>query len=110
LVEKVLSQSVEYDQQSAYGTGAEAHNSGGEVNAELMQRWGLTEWAGREFVLTGPEEQIAARLRELIDAGARSLRIPITLREPAALARQAARIIGLALSSRPAGAGSPPPG
>jgi 5,10-methylenetetrahydromethanopterin reductase len=101
LAQRIRQYLAEYDQHSAYGTGADAHNSGGEVNAQLMDRWGLTEWAGREFVLTGPEEHIALRLRGLIDAGATNLRIPITLKEPVTLARQAARIVQMALDVEP---------
>jgi 5,10-methylenetetrahydromethanopterin reductase len=91
---------ADYDEDAAYGGGADAHNAGGEVNARLMEKWGLTEWAGRQFVLTGPEELIAARLRELIDAGARNIRIPITLTEPLEFVQRASAIVRRAL--RPA--------
>jgi 5,10-methylenetetrahydromethanopterin reductase len=101
LAERIRHYLAEYDPHAAYGTGGDAHNSGGEANAELMDRWGLTEWAGRQFVLTGPEEHVAARLRGLIEAGARNLRIPITLTEAQTFARQAARIVELALAPRP---------
>jgi 5,10-methylenetetrahydromethanopterin reductase len=109
---------ADYDEDAAYGGGADAHNAGGEVNARLMEKWELTEWAGRQFVLTGPEELIAVRLRELINAGARNIRIPITLTEPLEFVRRASRIVqralsptrvdGATLSSKPGAVGSRP--
>jgi 5,10-methylenetetrahydromethanopterin reductase len=96
---------AEYDESVAYGRGPDAHNTGGEANANLMNRWGLTEWAGRQFVLTGPEDHIARRVRELIDAGARKLRIPITLTDPAIFAGQVARILRLAVERDSTSAG-----
>jgi 5,10-methylenetetrahydromethanopterin reductase len=92
---------ADYDEDAAYGGGADAHNAGGEVNARLMEKWELTEWAGRQFVLTGPEELIAGRLRELIDAGARNIRIPITLAEPIEFVERTSRIVQRALSLPP---------
>ena len=98
LAERVRGFLAEYDEGAAYGGGADAHNTGGEINAALMEKWELTEWAGRQFVLTGPEELIATRLRDLIDAGVRNIRIPITLMEPNAFAPVAARIVTRALT------------
>jgi 5,10-methylenetetrahydromethanopterin reductase len=97
LAERVQGFLADYDEGAAYGAGSDAHNTGGEINATLMEKWDLTEWAGRQFVLTGPEELIARRLRTLIDAGARNIRIPITLAEPTEFASVAAGIVGRAL-------------
>jgi 5,10-methylenetetrahydromethanopterin reductase len=105
LAERVRGFLAEYDEGAAYGAGADAHNTGGEINARLMDKWELTEWAGRQFVLTGPCDLIARRLRELIDAGARNIRIPITLAEPPEFARQAAGIVAAALALPPSTGG-----
>ena len=64
--------------------------------ANVMERWGLGEWAARQFVLTGPAPEIVTRLAALIDAGARNFRVPITLAQPLAFARQVAEIMNAA--------------
>ena len=54
-----------------------AHAFGSKRNVELLQRLGLKEWAGRLFYASGPPEHVAARVGELVDAGARRFLVPV---------------------------------
>ncbi len=46
-------------------------------NADLVDRYGLREWLGRQFAIVGPPEHCIERLRELEAAGAQNIVIPV---------------------------------
>jgi 5,10-methylenetetrahydromethanopterin reductase len=48
-------------------------------NADLVDKYGLREWLGRQFVVAGPREQCIERLRELEAAGARNILVPMVM-------------------------------
>jgi alkanesulfonate monooxygenase SsuD/methylene tetrahydromethanopterin reductase-like flavin-dependent oxidoreductase (luciferase family) len=50
--------------------------SGSKANVELLDRFGLREWAGEMFYLSGPLDDVVARVRQLWDAGARNFLVP----------------------------------
>jgi 5,10-methylenetetrahydromethanopterin reductase len=49
---------------------------GGGFNAELVDKYGLREWLGRQFVVAGPPDRVVDRLRELEAAGAQHIVVP----------------------------------
>lgn len=56
--------------QREYAADTHARPERGAYNASLIEKYGLTEWLGRRFLLTGPPELIAERLREAHGYGA----------------------------------------
>jgi 5,10-methylenetetrahydromethanopterin reductase len=54
----------------------ESLRAGFDHNAELVDRYGLREWLGRQFAIVGPPERCIERLRELEAAGADHIVIP----------------------------------
>jgi 5,10-methylenetetrahydromethanopterin reductase len=46
-------------------------------NADLVDRYGLRQWLGRQFAVAGPPDQCIARLAELEAAGATNIVLPI---------------------------------
>jgi alkanesulfonate monooxygenase SsuD/methylene tetrahydromethanopterin reductase-like flavin-dependent oxidoreductase (luciferase family) len=50
--------------------------SGSKANVELLDRFELREWAGEMFYLSGPLDDVVARVRQLWDAGARNFLVP----------------------------------
>jgi 5,10-methylenetetrahydromethanopterin reductase len=45
-------------------------------NADLVDKYGLREWLGRQFAITGPIDHCIERLKELIQAGATNFMLP----------------------------------
>jgi 5,10-methylenetetrahydromethanopterin reductase len=45
-------------------------------NAELVDKYGLREWLGRQFVVAGPPDRCIERLKELEAAGAKNIVVP----------------------------------
>jgi 5,10-methylenetetrahydromethanopterin reductase len=48
-------------------------------NAELVDKYGLREWLGRQFVIAGPRDHCVERLRELEAAGAKNIVVPLVM-------------------------------
>jgi 5,10-methylenetetrahydromethanopterin reductase len=55
----------------------ESLRAGFQHNAELVDRYGLREWLGRQFAVVGPPGHCIERLRELEAAGAENIVIPM---------------------------------
>ncbi len=55
----------------------ESLRAGFDHNAELVDRYGLREWLGRQFAIVGPPGRCIERLRELEAAGAENIVIPM---------------------------------
>jgi alkanesulfonate monooxygenase SsuD/methylene tetrahydromethanopterin reductase-like flavin-dependent oxidoreductase (luciferase family) len=50
--------------------------SGSKANVELLDQYGLREWAGQTFYVSGPLDDVVSRVRALVDAGARNFLVP----------------------------------
>jgi hypothetical protein len=50
--------------------------SGSKANVELLDRFELRAWAGEMFYISGPLDDVVARVRRLWDAGARNFLVP----------------------------------
>jgi 5,10-methylenetetrahydromethanopterin reductase len=48
-------------------------------NGDLVDKYGLREWLGRQFVIAGPRERCIERLHELEAAGARNIVVPMVM-------------------------------
>lgn len=46
-------------------------------NADLVNKYDLLEWLGRQFVITGPIERCLERLHDVVEAGARTIIVPL---------------------------------
>lgn len=54
----------------------EGYTKGSKFNVELLDKYGIRDWAGRMFYVSGPADDVVARMRSLIDAGARNFLVP----------------------------------
>jgi len=45
-------------------------------NADLVDKYGLREWLGRQFAIAGPAEQCIERIREVVAAGSSNVVVP----------------------------------
>jgi 5,10-methylenetetrahydromethanopterin reductase len=54
----------------------DAYNVASQRNVALLDKWGLTDWLARQFLVTGPPDLVVARVRELVAAGATNLAVP----------------------------------
>lgn len=48
-------------------------------NGDLVDKYGLREWLGRQFVIAGPRERCIQRMHELEAAGARNILVPMVM-------------------------------
>ncbi len=62
--------------QRSYAASSHGKVAEGAHNAELVERYGLTEWLGRRFALAGPSEVIIERIRDLAQQGVTRLLLP----------------------------------
>lgn len=63
-----------YKEEAVRGLGAYSFEP--KAQLELLDRFGLKEWAARQYFITGPIDEIAPRVRELVDAGVRNFIVP----------------------------------
>jgi 5,10-methylenetetrahydromethanopterin reductase len=59
--------------QREYDSAHHASPATAAANAELVDRYGLTEWLARQSTIAGPDERCVERLHEVAEAGAKRL-------------------------------------
>src|SRR3546814_3756956 len=62
-------------------------------NADLVDKYGLREWLGRQFAITGPRELCIERIREVADAGSVNIIMPQLLPDVVGTTRELAETI-----------------
>jgi 5,10-methylenetetrahydromethanopterin reductase len=67
-----------------------AYDEHSTYNVELLDRYGLRQWVGDLFYISGSKEHVVQRLRELVDAGARNIIVPVIADDRRAVAEQIA--------------------
>jgi 5,10-methylenetetrahydromethanopterin reductase len=73
--------------------GRQAYDAGNRHNLDLLDRLGLTRWLADQFLVTGPLDEVIARVQALVDAGVRNFVVPQMLPDPVATTRKLAPVI-----------------
>ena len=76
---------------------AHQHEIAGAANADLTDRWGLTEFLADRFAIAGAPDDCAAQIRRAMAAGARQFVITSFVPDPRAFMRRWAREVAAAL-------------
>ena len=71
-------------------------------NVHLLERYGLTDWAGRLFYKSGPLEQVVAQVGELVAAGATNFLVPFMVGDTTKGVDQTAELFTALRASRAA--------
>lgn len=80
----------------------DAWSHGSKTNVDLLDEHGLREWAGRMFYISGPVDDCADRVRDLVGAGARNFLVPAVAGERFRAAEQVAAVFDRVRGALPA--------
>jgi 5,10-methylenetetrahydromethanopterin reductase len=69
-----------------------AYTNANDYNVRLLDKYGLTDWLADQFLVTGPPDHVAARLRELSAAGVRNFAVPQMLPDVFTTTRQVGEV------------------